>query len=188
MTAAPNEAPWPLARFRDYLLLLARAQLDPRLREKIDPSDVVQQTLLEAHREQGQFRGTTEAERVAWLRRILARNLLDAYRAFGRGKRDVARERSLEEALERSSQRLEAWLVDAGPAPCEQAERQEQTLRLAEAMLRLPEAQREALVLQHWQGWSTAQIAEHLGRTPAAVAVLIKRGLKQLREDSRLGG
>ena len=187
MTAAPNESALPLARYRDYLLLLARAQLDPRLRDKLDPSDVVQQTLLEAHREQGRFRGATEAERAAWLRRILARNLLDAYRGFGRGKRDVARERSLDEALERSSQRLEAWLAGDESDPGRHAERQEQALRLAEALLRLPEAQREALVLQHWQGWSTARISAHLGRTPAAVAGLIKRGLRQLREDSRLG-
>jgi len=168
-------------RYREYLGMLARVQLDPRLREKMDPSDVVQQTLLDAHRRQDQFRGQTEAERAAWLRQILARNLVDALRAFGRAKRDVARERSFEAALEQSSQRLEAWLAAEKSSPSQKLQRHEQAVKLADALARLPEAQREALVLQHWHGWSLAEIGQHMGRSPAAVAGLLKRGLKQLR-------
>src|SRR5205823_11120070 len=112
-----------LERFRDYLLLLARAQLGDRLRGKLDPSDVVQQTLLDAHRQRGQFRGGTPAEMAAWLRRMLACNLADALRALGRQKRDAGRERSLEAALDESSGRLEAWLVAAGSSPSQHAQR-----------------------------------------------------------------
>src|SRR5947209_4323670 len=97
----------PLESYREYLRLLARMNLDPRLRGRIDPSDIVQQTLLKAHEEQDQFRGSTDAERAAWLRAILARQIADALRAFGRQK--GGRERSLDEALERSSARLDAW-------------------------------------------------------------------------------
>jgi RNA polymerase sigma-70 factor (ECF subfamily) len=161
--------------------MLARVQLDPRLRDKLDPSDVVQQTLLDAHRKQDQFRGRTEAERAAWLRQILARNLLDALRAFGRAKRDVAREHSLEAALDQSSQRLEAWLAAEQSSPSQRLQRHEQAVQLADALAELPPAQQEALVLQHWHGWSLAQIGQHMGRSPAAVAGLIKRGLQQLR-------
>jgi RNA polymerase sigma-70 factor (ECF subfamily) len=93
-----------------------------------------------------------------------------------------ARERSLEAALDESSSRLEAWLAAEQSSPSQRAERGEQVARLAEALAGLPEAQREALVLHHWQGWTLAQIAGHLGRSPAAVAGLLKRGLKQLRD------
>jgi RNA polymerase sigma-70 factor (ECF subfamily) len=178
-----SEAPdLPLARFRDYLLLLARAQLDPRLRPKLEASDVVQQTLLEAHRNAAQFRGTTSGELAAWLRQSLARNLANAARDLRRDKRDVGREQSLEQAVEVSSARLEAWLAADQSAPGEALERNEQVLRLAGALAQLPEPQRRAVELRHLQGWSLNDIAEHLQRTPAAVAGLLHRGLSRLRE------
>ena len=77
---------WP-DRFRSYLRVLAKMQLDERLRSKLDPSDVVQQTLLQAHRALDDFRGGTDAEMAAWLRQILARNLAHSVRDFGRDKR-----------------------------------------------------------------------------------------------------
>src|SRR5207244_2738093 len=68
MVTGADDRERPPERYRDYLLILARLQFDPRLRGKLDPSDIVQQTLLQAHRRQDQFRGKSEAERVAWLR------------------------------------------------------------------------------------------------------------------------
>src|ERR1700738_1008847 len=100
-----------LESFRSYLRLLAGLQLDPRLRAKLDPSDLVQQTLLQAYQGLPQFRGQSEAELAAWLRQILDRHLANATRDLGRTKRDVARERSLEGTLAESSARLEAWLT-----------------------------------------------------------------------------
>ncbi|MBI3465270.1 MAG: sigma-70 family RNA polymerase sigma factor, partial [Planctomycetes bacterium] len=138
-----------LERFRQYLMLVARQQIDEQLRGKLDPSDVVQQTLLEAHRNRDQFRGQTEAELAAWLRQILAHSLADAIRALRRAKRDVTRERSLEAALDESSGKIEAWLVAEQSSPSQQAERHEQVIRLADALATLPDAQREALVLRH---------------------------------------
>jgi RNA polymerase sigma-70 factor (ECF subfamily) len=183
MSAPHGEQSGDLERFRAYLRLLARVQLDPRLQAKLDPSDVVQQTLLEAFQKRDQYRGGTDAERAGWLRSILAHNLADALRAFGQEKRDLERERSLEESLRASSLRLERWLAAGDPGPSEEAERQERAVRLAAALAGLPEAQREALVLQYWHGWTLAQIGQHLGRTPAAVAGLLKRGLKKLRQE-----
>ncbi len=170
-----------LDRFRDYLILLARAHLGDQERARFAPSDIVQQTLLEAHQKLHQFRGGSDGELAAWLRTMLAFAIADALRAQSRGKRDVACERSLEAILAESSIRLGHCLAADQSSPSQQAERHEQAVRLADALARLPDAQRQALVLQHWQGWTLAQIGEHLGKTPAAVAGLLKRGLKQLR-------
>ena len=144
---------------------------------------MVQQTLLEAHRKREQFRGTTEAERAAWLRQMLAFNLADARRHLGRARRDAGRERSLEQELEQSSIRLGSWLAAEQASPSEQAVRHEQAVGVAAALGRLPEANREAVVLRYYEGLSLDEISARLGRTPAAVAGLLKRGLKQLRQS-----
>jgi RNA polymerase sigma-70 factor (ECF subfamily) len=180
----PETGPASLApeRFRQYLLLLARAQLGPQVRGKLDASDVVQQTLLEAHQKRAQFRGDSPGQLLAWLRRLLACTLADTLRTLGRDKRDVARERSLEAALDESASRLAAWLAAEQSSPSEQADRNEQLAHLADALAALPEPQREALVLRHGHGWPVADISRHLGRTPMAVAGLLKRGSRQLRE------
>jgi RNA polymerase sigma-70 factor (ECF subfamily) len=186
MPAAGSPPDWE--RYRVYLHVLARQHLDQRLRGKLDSSDVVQQALLQAHQSLDQFRGQTEAERVAWLRQVLIRCLANALRDFKRDKRDVARERSLEEAVDASSARLADWLAAEQSSPSARVEEHEEVLRLADAMSRLPEAQREALRLQHLEGWSLAQIGEKLGRSPAAVAGLIKGAMKQLRQSMQGGG
>src|SRR5262245_39601070 len=106
-----------LERFRSYLHLLARLQVDDRLRGEIDPSDVVQQTLLRAVRSLDQLRGTTDAERAAWLRRILATTLANTVRDLGRAKRDAGLTRSLEAALADSSARLERFIAADDSSP-----------------------------------------------------------------------
>jgi RNA polymerase sigma-70 factor (ECF subfamily) len=166
---------------RDYLCLLARLQLHPRLRSKLDPSDVVQQVLLKAHRARDQLRGQTEAERAAWLRRILATTLVDAARQLG-GKRDVGREQSLEASLQQSSARLEALLGSASSSPSGQAMRHEEMAQLAQALAQLPEDQRSAIELHHLHGQSVREVATTLGRSERSVAGLLRRGLEKLRQ------
>jgi RNA polymerase sigma-70 factor (ECF subfamily) len=170
-----------LERYRQYLHLLARLQLDSQLKAKVDLSGVVQQTLFEAHQAAKEFRSLPAGRRTIWLRRVLAHNLADEIRRFRTDKRDARREHSLEEAIENSSHRLNLWLKSAEPAPSDRLSRQEQALQLADALSRLPEAQREALVLHYWQRQGVGEIAQQLGRTQAAVAGLLKRGLQQLR-------
>ncbi len=177
-----------LDRFRPYLSLLARAQLGPQYRGKLDSSDIVQQTLLDAHEELSQFKGSTTAEMAAWLRHILASNLADVFRSFGRDKRDIARERSLSAEIDQSSMRLEAWLEAVQTSPVDRADRNEQLLRLAVALAELPEPQRVAIELHHLQGFSLAEIARQLQRTEPSVAGLLRRGLAELRERLEGGG
>lgn len=171
-----------LERFRDYLSLLARMRLLNSDRRKFDTSDIVQQTLLDAHTNLHQFQGSREEDMAAWLRQILANNLADAFRALNCNKRDVRRERSIYEQLSDSSLHLEAWLEAIQTSPDARAEKNEQLVRLAWALGKLPEAQREAVELHHLQGLTLAETAERLGRTPIAVGGLLRRGLGKLRE------
>jgi len=171
----------PLERFRAYLRLLARIRFPIMLQAKIDPSDLVQQTLLNAHRAAEQFQGRTPAEQMAWLRRIFANTLANAVRDFTRERRDVGLEQSLQASLNESSARIEAWLASGHTPPVEIVERNEQLLFLADHMAELPELQREVLLLRYCEGWSLGAIADHLGRTRPSIASLLRRGLTELK-------
>jgi RNA polymerase sigma-70 factor (ECF subfamily) len=162
--------------------LLARSHIGTRFQARLDPSDLVQQTLLDAHQKQAQLRGSTRGECIAWLKQILANNLADAVRGLARAKRDIARERSLDEQVGDSFSRVDGWLVAAQSSPSQLAVRSEELLAMADSLTGLPETQREAIVLHHLQGLPLAEVARQLGKTPAAVAGLLHRGLKRLRE------
>ena len=171
-----------LERYRAYLHLLATLQLDRRLQAKVEASDIVQQTLVQAIGGWDQFRAETEAAKVAWLRKILANQLANAFRDLRRQKRDVRRERSIEASVEESASRLGSWLAADQTSPSQGAIAGEQAVELANALADLPEAQCRAVTLHHFEGWTLEQIGEHLGRTPTAVAGLIKRALQTLRQ------
>lgn len=183
--APPPMGPDDLPRFRDYLMVLARQQLRAHLRGKLDPSDVVQEALLEAHRQFEQFRGSTPGELAAWLRTILAHNLADVTKYYGRGRRDVRRERALQDALGASSCRLEAVVPAGQPSPRSELARARRMLAVAGALEALPPAQREAIELHHLQGLTLAETAAQLGRSASAVAGLLHRGLKTVGEHLR---
>jgi RNA polymerase sigma-70 factor (ECF subfamily) len=182
MAGVESEQAARLEQYRDYLRLLARLQLPAAVQGKVDASDIVQLTMLRAFEKIGQLRGTSEAELAGWLRQILATVLANAIRDLGRQKRDAALERSIEAALDHSSACLENWLAAGHSSPSEQAQRNEQVVRLAQGLTALPDLQREVLVLRHCQGWSLEAIGQHMGKSRAAVASLLRRGLAQLRE------
>jgi len=180
MCEATGDVNRPLGQYRDYLRLLARLQLDHRLRGQLDPSDLVQQTLLKAHEHFDQFRGKTDGELRAWLRAILARSLVDAARKFGRQMGH--RTQPLEAALEQSSARLEAFLASDQSSPSHALLRSERLLELAEALGRLPDDQRIAVELRYLRGLSIPEIAGQMDRSTVSVTGLLYRGTKALRE------
>jgi RNA polymerase sigma-70 factor, ECF subfamily len=179
-----------LERFRAYLGLLARLEIAPRLRDKVDLSGIVQQTLWEAHTElsNGPSRLRSDAETTAWLRSVLSHNLADVLRKLRARKRDIRREWSLDNAVTQSASRLEQWLVAQQSSPSQHVIRQEELLQMAETLASLPEGQRRAIELHHLQGWPLAEIAVELETTKAAVAGLLHRGLKNLRMQLQASG
>jgi RNA polymerase sigma-70 factor, ECF subfamily len=178
----PENLQRPLDRYREYLRLLARLQLDPRLQAKLDASDFAQQTLLQAHAHRSQFRGQSEEEWLAWLRKIMANALAGAARQYAAEARDLHRERSLEAELDLSASRMEGWLAADQSSPSERADRGEQLVRLANALAQLPADQQQAVELHHLKGCTVAEIAGLMRRTKPAVMGLLFRGLKNLRE------
>ena len=175
-----------LQTYISYLKLLAHTQLVSNVRVRVSPSDVVQETLLEAHRDFGQFRGGSEPEFLAWLRRILVNNLSRAVEQhLLADKRDVRREVSLEQlgaSLERSTLRLGAVLADNLPSPSSNVQNQENLAALADALIDLPPDYRTVIVLRHLEGLPFAEVAERMGRTAGATRMLWLRAMDQLRE------
>jgi RNA polymerase sigma-70 factor (ECF subfamily) len=172
--------------YRNYLRLLARAQIDLHLQAKMNPSDIVQETFLEAFRDFGQFCGRTEAEFVAWLRQILVNNLARLVeRHVLTKKRDVRREVSFERmaaSVEQSSARLERTLAAATSSPSEGAQRHEHAAMLADQLALLPEHYREVLVLRHLENLSFDAVAERMQRSPGATRMLWLRAIDELRK------
>ena len=179
MSHVAGELPRPLEEYRDYLRLLARLQLDIRLRGMMDPSGIVQQTLLKAHENLQGFRGKTDAELQAWLRAIMAQQLALIARKRGR---QPGKGHSLDDQLEQSSARLESLLASEQSSPSEQAMRTERLVELATALARLPEDQRTAVELRYLQGLSVPAVAEQMGRSTVSVTGLLYRGTKALRQ------
>jgi RNA polymerase sigma-70 factor (ECF subfamily) len=170
-----------LNAYRAYLQLIARLQIDRRLRGKADASDVVQETFLHAHRNFEGFRGSTEVELLAWLRRILASKLIDLVRRYLQNQgRDVRLERRLEEELDRSSRaaRAIAW---PGSSPSEKVARWERGVLVADALESLPDHYREVIVLRHLEELPFADVARRMERSIDSVKHLWTRALASLQ-------
>jgi RNA polymerase sigma-70 factor (ECF subfamily) len=172
-----------LELYRHYLHLLARMEIGRNLRAKLDASDLVQDTLLEAHRNFSRFRGSSETQFVCWLRQIMAASLANLLRRYlGTQGRDVRLERQLATQLDQSSQLLDRGLIDAAGSPSQQASRREQAVLLADALQRLPEDYRQVIVLRHLQGLSFAEVGQRMERSIDGVEKLWMRAIARLRQ------
>ena len=172
--------------YRNYLLLLARMQIGRRLQGKADAADLVQETLLAAHRDLAQFRGKTEGELVGWLRRILAANVVDLVRRYcGARRRDVRLERQLADEVDQSSRDIALVLMTKDSSPSQRAVRCEQAVLLADALKSLPEDYGEVIVLHHLQGLNFPEVARRMERSVDSVKKLWIRALARLRDALR---
>ena len=173
-----------LASYQNYLRLLARLEIGRRLQGKVDASDIVQETFLEAHRQFPMFQGRAEAQLTKWLRVILAGTLANTVRKYvGTQARDIRLEQELAADLDQSTCALGRMLVDQHSSPSQQAMRGEQTLLVAEAMSRLPADYQTVLVLRHLEGLTFPQVAERMERSVDSVEKLWLRGLTRLKKE-----
>jgi len=177
----PPSGPWNPEDYRGILYTLARVELGRRLLSKLGASDVVQNSLLQAHRNLANFRGESEAQFGAWMQKILSNELAMVVRFCQQGKRDVRLEQSLDASLAQSSLRLGEILAGSEPTPSRELLVRERLTRLVKALEQLPEEQREAVELRHLEQLTIKQTSERMNRSEQSVAGLLRRGLAQLR-------
>lgn len=173
-----------LELYRNYLRLLAATQIDRKLRARVSPSDLVQETMLEVLRDFRQFRGRSEAEFMAWIRQILINNMHRLVEKHVLAeKRDVRREISIDRmgaSLEQSSARLGAMLEAKGGTPSELVQRQENVVMVADCLARLRPHYREVLILRSFKNLPFEQVSEEMDRSNGAVRLLWLRAIKEL--------
>lgn len=177
-----------LGMYRGYLLALAVARMDPRLRPRCDASDIVQDTMLEAFRDFRQFRGQQESEFLGWIRQILAHNLACAVKQHLLvEKRDIRKEVATSMQAASNESRLEMrdhWFVDSAAGPSSIVQREEQLQSVLERITKLPSHYRDVLLLRHIEELSFEEVAQRLGKTSGAVRMIWLRALESLREVS----
>jgi RNA polymerase sigma-70 factor (ECF subfamily) len=177
-----------LAAYERYLKLLADVQLGQTLRRKIDASDIVQETFLEAHRGIQCFEGSTGEQLIAWLKTILATRLANTMRHYvGTKARDVRLEEQISQSIEQSSVSLRAMLADPHSSPSQHLAGREQTQLIADALQRLADDYREVIIMRHLEGLSFSEIAASLNRSIDSVEKLWLRGMAKLKQEVRKG-
>lgn len=182
-TNCPESIPWH--RYRAWLRLIVAQGISGKFQAKIDPSDVVQQTIVQAIENWPSFRGSTERELMAWLRTILSRRVLQSMREFKTQRRNIDREWAIDQAVHSSAQALENLPCIQSPHPIDQVIGAERLLRMCDALETLPESQKLAITLHHFETKSIAEVADIMQRSPASVAGLLKRGMRSLRQTLR---
>jgi RNA polymerase sigma-70 factor, ECF subfamily len=172
-----------LELYRNYLRLMARAVIGRSLRVRLDESDLVQETFLQAHRDFDHFLGASEPELAAWLRQVLVHRMTDQAKYHRAQARDPGRQEALEDVLARSSAAVQRALVAPTSSPSVGAARREEAVLLADALARLPEDYREVFVLRNLEHQPFAEVAERMGRSVNAVQKLWARALAALKRE-----
>ncbi len=171
-----------LETYRNYLRLLARVEIGRRLQGKVDASDLVQDTFLEAHRNFHRFQGNDEPQFACWLRQILAAKVANLVRHYlGTQGRDARLEVELAVELDNSSRMIAQELSASLTSPSQQAVRREEAVLLADALDALPVDYREVIILRHLEGLTFPEVARRMERTQDSVEKLWLRALARLR-------
>lgn len=168
-------------KVRAYVSVIARSHVESWIQAKVDSSDLVQQTLMEAHQGFATFGGSTACELLAWLKRILRNNATDYVRRFGADKRKASREVAID-AMYSSQFRGVPELAGDVETPSAIMVRREEELEVANALASLPEDYQDVIVLRNLQRLPFAEIGERMNRSPAAVQMLWGRAIKRLQE------
>ena len=175
-----------LQLYRNYLAILAATQVNSRLRSRVSPSDIVQETMLAAHRDFRDFRGETEREFIAWLRQILIHTIHHMVELHFRAKRrDIRREISIEQLSRRfdeSAVSFACGFVDPGPSPSAAARRREAAVLLADQLSQLRPQYREVIVLRNLQGLSFEEVGRRMNRSNSAVRMLWLRAIEKFKQ------
>lgn len=173
---------WSIGRLRPWLQMLADRELPARLRGRIDPSDIVQQTLVKAWQGEADFQGSTHEQRLAWLRTILKNTIRDQHRRLiGAIKRGGGREQLETDVFREDEPGLSEHAKMQGPTVSGQMGAMEDALQLANAMAKLPFEQRRVIEMRHFDNLSYATIAQRLDKSESAVRMLWVRGLRNLQ-------
>lgn len=170
---------------RNYVQLVARTQVESWMKAKVDASDLVQQTMLEAHRGFADFRGESEAEWLAWLKQILTHNTHDFIRRYRTDKRNAGREQRLDAPVESPDGSLFHDPQDSIGTPSQFIAQQEREIELANAIARLSPDHQEVIILRNLQRLSFNEVAERMDRSRPAVQMLWMRAVQKLEEQLR---
>lgn len=175
-----------LEQYRNYLLILANVGSDPALRAKLGDSDLVQETMIQAHKDFDQFRGMTERELLSWMRSIMsAKKALLARKFYGTAARDPRMEQRLHSDMDESSRQLAHAFVASDPSPSQQVASNEREVILADALAALPKHYREVVILHHVKGQTLPSVAVSMGRSVDSVKKLWARAMVQLRSSMK---
>jgi RNA polymerase sigma-70 factor (ECF subfamily) len=167
---------------RGYLLQIAQRELAPDLRAKAGASDLVQDTMLEAQRDFGGFKGTSENELRAWLRRLLLNNVANFTRHYrATDKRQVAREVKLQPPGASGPQ--DAGLAADLTSPSGAAMAHERAEAVHQALDRLPEDFRRVILWRYQEEHTFEEIGRLMGRSANAVRKLWLRAIERLEQE-----
>ncbi|HEY2838984.1 MAG TPA: sigma-70 family RNA polymerase sigma factor [Pirellulales bacterium] len=171
-----------LAAYRSFLLAAAIEELDSELKAKAGPSDLVQETFIDAHRDFGNFTTGGECEFRIWLHSILMNNLADLRKKYLKtAKRQVRRERRL--GTYDSKLLFQEPAASEGHSPANAAISQEEEARIQEALLRLPPAYQQIIRLRSQQRQQFGEIAKSIGKSPDAARMLWQRAVSRLQRE-----